>query len=187
MLSLVSVVFVPAKLFLQRAHVRPQQTRALQQPDRARPNFLEHSHVLGTVETPPPHRDLTDRLADLWVEGVAMSHCVYAIRRYCGHPGPSRFFSMRRGAHRVATVELQPKKGGIRWFVRDVRLSFNRLPGPDVIGAATAPFLGGFESLGLIVQGLYFDDADLTLDPEHCGSCAHRCGTGVSCYLIDSQ
>jgi len=74
--------------------------------------------------------------ADLWVEGVAMSHCVYAIRRYCGHPKPSRFFSMRRGERRVATVELQPEKGGAGWFVRDVRLSFNRLPGRDVIGAA---------------------------------------------------
>ena len=74
--------------------------------------------------------------ADLWVEGVAMSHCLYAIRRCCGHPKPSRFFSMRRGERRVATVELRPHKVGAGWFVRDVRLSFNRLPGRDVIGAA---------------------------------------------------
>jgi len=74
--------------------------------------------------------------ADLWVEAVAMSHCLYAIRRCCENPKPSRFFSMRRGERRVATVELQNDKRGAGWFVRDVRLSFNRLPGPDVIGAA---------------------------------------------------
>jgi hypothetical protein len=64
---------------------------------------------------------------ELWEEGVAMSNCLYAIRRFCVGLRPSRFFS---------TVELQLCAGGAGWFVRDARLSFNRLPGPELAAIA---------------------------------------------------
>lgn len=78
---------------------------------------------------------LADGLA-LWEEGQEMSNCVYDIRRTCHHPSPSRFFSVRKQGHRVATLELVHEladdhlKGTDRiygrWGLQDCRLSRNR-------------------------------------------------------------
>jgi len=75
---------------------------------------------------------------DLWVEGVAMGHCLYALRRHCRSMRPSRFFSVRKGGAKVGTAELQPLEQGYGWFLRDVRRSFNRLPSPALLQAAQA-------------------------------------------------
>ncbi len=45
---------------------------------------------------------------ELWEEGVAMFHCVYALRRFSEARRPSRFFSLRKGASRIATAEIRP-------------------------------------------------------------------------------
>jgi hypothetical protein len=73
---------------------------------------------------------------DLWVEGVAMGHCLYALRCHCSSIRPSRFFSVRNGSAMVGTAELQPQQQGNGWFLRDVRRSFNRLPEPALLLAA---------------------------------------------------
>jgi hypothetical protein len=73
---------------------------------------------------------------DLWVDGVEMGHCLYALRSCCKAPRPSRFFSVRRGDRVVGTAELQPLNGHSGWFLRDVRRSFNRLPDPGLLAAA---------------------------------------------------
>lgn len=75
---------------------------------------------------------------DLWLEGVAMSSCLYKLRRECLRDGGSRFFSVRRYGRRVATLELflerpTPAMKGAdalfgRWVLQDLRQSYNRLP-----------------------------------------------------------
>jgi hypothetical protein len=74
---------------------------------------------------------------EMWLEGVAMGSCLHALCSRCGWAStPSRFFSVRRGQARVATVEIQRISDTERWFMRDVRLSYNRLAGVEVVCAA---------------------------------------------------
>ena len=73
---------------------------------------------------------------ELLEDGAAMFHCVYALRRFSEAQRPSRFFSLRRGALRIATAEIRPHPDGPGWYVRDVRLSFNRLPSEPVVAIA---------------------------------------------------
>lgn len=75
--------------------------------------------------------------AELWIEGVVMGNCLYKLRYECNTLKPSRFFSIRKGNKRVATLELswhEPREEfkGMdrelgRWELRDLRLSYNRL------------------------------------------------------------
>jgi len=81
----------------------------------------------------------------LWLEGAAMGSCLFDLRFLCSGLRPSRFFSVRRSGKRVATLELswQPPKSDAagmdavlgRWDLKDLRLSFNRLPEPALVGA----------------------------------------------------
>ena len=73
---------------------------------------------------------------DLWDEGVAMGHCLHALRCRCQGSTPSRFFSVRRSGRTVGTAELQPLTQHSGWFLRDARRSFNRLPDPAMLAAA---------------------------------------------------
>ncbi len=76
--------------------------------------------------------------AELWLEGTMLGTCLYKLRHECNALNPSRFFSIRRGGKRIATLELtwhKPRKEFIgmdrelgRWEIRDLRLSYNRLP-----------------------------------------------------------
>ena len=76
--------------------------------------------------------------AELWSEGMALGSCLYRLRSECGGVRPSRFFSVRRGDKRIATLELNwtpPAEDFVgmdrvlgRWILKDLRLSFNRLP-----------------------------------------------------------
>lgn len=75
---------------------------------------------------------LNTRLA-LWEEGAAMHNCLYALAPLCDE-GRSRFFSLRKGRRRFATIELQYANHG--WILRDVRGPMNRLPDPPVLRAA---------------------------------------------------
>lgn len=81
----------------------------------------------------------------LWLEGAAMGSCLFDLRRLCSGLRPSRFFSVRRSGKRVATLELsweppQSDAAGMdfvlgRWALKDLRLSFNRLPDSALVGA----------------------------------------------------
>jgi hypothetical protein len=74
---------------------------------------------------------------EMWLEGVAMGSCLHALCRYCDREAhPSRFFSVRRGQARVATAEIQRAPDTGQWFMRDVRLSYNRVAGVKVVNAA---------------------------------------------------
>lgn len=79
-----------------------------------------------------------DTGVEVWREGVAMSTCLYRLRKDCERNGGSRFFSIRRRGKRFATLELvfePPKRAsrGLealygRWRFQDCRLRFNQLP-----------------------------------------------------------
>jgi hypothetical protein len=76
--------------------------------------------------------------AELWLEGTALGNCLYKLRHECTAQRPSRFFSIRKAGKRMATLELTwrpPQENFIgmdrelgKWEIRDLRLSFNRLP-----------------------------------------------------------
>lgn len=112
-----------------------RQHQMLSCPEAARTPwhfFCDEVHWRGDLIRP-----LRDAAA-LWSEGVAMGNCLYSLRRLCSAPQPSRFFSVTRAGRRIATLELywSPPEAGFqgmrrevgRWQVRDVRLSFNRVP-----------------------------------------------------------
>ncbi|MGA0570988.1 hypothetical protein ACO2Q9_09745 [Variovorax sp. VNK109] len=75
---------------------------------------------------------------DLWIEGDAMSHCLFDLRALCNARNPSRFFSVRRDGRRAMTLELSrsaPEHGMLgpdriwgQWELSDCRLSGNRAP-----------------------------------------------------------
>lgn len=75
---------------------------------------------------------------DLWIEGDAMSHCLFDLRALNEARIPSRFFSVRREGRRVATLELswsRPEYGMVgpdrthgQWGLNDCRLSANKEP-----------------------------------------------------------
>jgi hypothetical protein len=76
--------------------------------------------------------------AELWLEGMTHGTCLYKLRHECNALLPSRFFSVRRDGKRYATLELSwhPPRGDFigmdrelgRWEIRDLRLSYNKLP-----------------------------------------------------------
>lgn len=82
-------------------------------------------------------------VADLWAEGLELGTCLYRLSRECLGNTPSRFFGVRRQGKRVATLELSwrpPQRGDLgmdrqwgRWELRDLRLSYNRLPGVALV------------------------------------------------------
>jgi hypothetical protein len=78
--------------------------------------------------------------ADLWEEGEAMRSCVFKLRNFCDAPNPSRFFSIRYGSKRVATLELVllPSVSQLSgtWMLQDLRRSFNRPPSPQLTSLA---------------------------------------------------
>ena len=90
---------------------------------------------------------LRDAVA-LWIEGTAMGSCLFHLRQLCSLPEPSRFFSVTRQGKRVATLELcwSPPMSGFRgmqrevgrWSLRDVRLSYNRVPDARLVDAMWA-------------------------------------------------
>ena len=92
-------------------------------------------------------RPLVNR-SDLWGEGANMRSCLYDLARACEALPFSRFFSVSRGGRRVATLELAlapPAPGFIgmdrelgRWFVKDLRLAYNRLPGAELVASMTS-------------------------------------------------
>lgn len=75
---------------------------------------------------------------DLWDEGLAMSNCLYKLRRECVPDGGSRYFSVRRFGRRVATLELMYHSSDKqmsgqdacfgRWEVLDCRSAYNQIP-----------------------------------------------------------
>jgi hypothetical protein len=83
--------------------------------------------------------------AELWHEGAGMRSCLYALGRECEAQSLSRFFSVSRGRRRVATLELAlapPEPGFVgmdrelgRWFVKDLRLAYNRLPDAALVAS----------------------------------------------------
>lgn len=75
---------------------------------------------------------------DLWCVGQGLGQCLYALRHLCERNPPSRFFLIRSAGVAIGAAELQPGPGTGRWFLRDVRRSFNRLPGPAMLAAAEA-------------------------------------------------
>jgi hypothetical protein len=92
-------------------------------------------------------RPLRDSMS-LWVEGTALGHCVFKLRHLCTSvTDPSRFFSVRKGDRRLATLELywvapQERFLGMdrelgRWEVRDVRLAYNRVPDEGLVRSLT--------------------------------------------------
>jgi len=86
--------------------------------------------------------------AELWHEGAGMRSCLYALGRECEARSLSRFFSVSRGRRRVATLELalappEPGFAGMdrelgRWFVKDLRLAYNRLPDAALVASMTS-------------------------------------------------
>ena len=83
--------------------------------------------------------------AQLWIEGMSMSSCVYRLRCLCYGTEPSRFFSVKKAGKRLATLELgwaPPQEDLVgmdrvlgQWSLLDLRLSFNRLPDTDLLAA----------------------------------------------------
>ena len=73
---------------------------------------------------------------DLWGVERGLGPCLYALRHLCERSPPSRFFLIRCGGVDVGAAELQPGSGSGGWLLRDVRRSFNRLPGPAMLAAA---------------------------------------------------
>lgn len=98
---------------------------------------------------------------DLWDDGQAMSSCLYRLRTECDSSSASRFFSIRRGGRRYATLELswttEAAEAGLcgRYKLRDCRLSANRLP-PDELVALLSGFASHYQQLaqsqGLLPQ-----------------------------------
>lgn len=81
--------------------------------------------------------------AELWLEGVAMGNCLYKLRHECNSEHQNRFFSIKKDGKRFATLELvwsppveefhgMDRELG-QWRLQDLRLSFNRLPGKDLL------------------------------------------------------
>lgn len=80
---------------------------------------------------------------DLWEDGQAMSTCLYSLRAECDSDTATRFFSVRKGGRRHATLELiwsyQPTacNPGGTYRIRDCRLSANRLPSLELVNLLT--------------------------------------------------
>lgn len=84
----------------------------------------------------------------LWQEGQRHGTCLFKLRHECTALKPSRFFSISRGPKALATLELAwrpPERGdrGMdwvwgRWFLQDLRLSFNRLADESLLEDMTA-------------------------------------------------
>ena len=118
------------KRLVERARIWRAESRVRVAGDGERWAFALQSARIGEFDVVALERSI-----ELWEEQVAMSNCLFRLRRLCAGSGTSRFFSIRRGGRRIATAELQ-RRGGHDWFLRDCRLSFNRIPAPDVLGAA---------------------------------------------------
>ncbi len=56
------------------------------QPNRAWTDLLQYSHILGPMETPAPHRDLANRLANFGIEGASLEGHRRAGRVESGRP-----------------------------------------------------------------------------------------------------
>jgi hypothetical protein len=79
----------------------------------------------------------------LWHQGQRHGNCLYKLRFECTSNQPSRFFSVTKAGHAVATLELawrapQSHFTGMdrvwgRWELQDLRLSYNRLPDPSLL------------------------------------------------------
>ncbi len=80
---------------------------------------------------------------EMWIEGDAMSHCLFDLRGLNEAFISSRFFSVRKQGRRMATLELAwcpPEPGMVgpdrtygQWELSDCRLSANKLPQPSLI------------------------------------------------------
>ena len=140
----------------QRVDIRPQ--RKWSSLVRQAQAFRAHEQVqLAARDLPRWHfycrtvswrgyevEPITDS-AQLWIEGMAMSSCVYRLRCLCSGTAPSRFFSIKKDGKRAATLELgwiAPQKDFVgmdrewgKWCLQDLRLSFNRLPDRGLVDA----------------------------------------------------
>jgi hypothetical protein len=86
--------------------------------------------------------------AGLWSEGQRHGSCLYRLRYECTAAAPSRFFRISRQGRSVATLELawrapEEEFEGMdrvwgKWEMRDLRLSFNRLPDEQLVHSMQA-------------------------------------------------
>jgi hypothetical protein len=125
---------------------RSRQAQRLELATPQRPSGAWSFHCDDVAWRGHEIRPLRDSSA-LWLEGASMGSCLFKLRRLCSRSQPSRFFSVRRSGVRVATLELwwiRPEQTftGMeavlgRWCMRDLRLSFNRLPDAGLIESMT--------------------------------------------------
>ncbi len=129
-----------SSLLRQARAYRTQEQVELAAKEQPRWHFYCHSMPWRGYEIEP----IVDS-AQLWIEGMAMGTCVYRLRFECQRLKPSRYFSVKKGGKRLATLELawappQEDFTGMdrelgRWSLLDLRLSCNRLPGPHLLAA----------------------------------------------------